>query len=383
MQRVPVLAPDGSPLMPTKPSRARRWLRDGKAVVVYNDLNIFCIQLVAQPSGRETQDIAVGIDPGKLFSGVGVQSGSSTHFKGHLQLPFKSVKEKLSSRSTLRRSRRGRRIKRNRPFKLRNHRQKRFDNRRQKKIPPSIRANRELELRVVKELIKIFPISHIVYEYVKAKGNKGFSPVMVAQKWMLQRLEELRPTTTQYGWETSIIREHLGLEKNTTDKSAATPETHANDGVALASTHFVKYQKWQLGNSHGRNWFGTAAMTSAPFVVIARPNIYRRQLHFEKPDSKKPNLTQYRKRKGGTVTPFGFRSGDYVRAEKAGRIYLGWVGGFTQTVKSKNISLYDINWTRIGQFTPSKVELLQRATGLLVGSFRLAPQFLPTLKTSG
>lgn len=238
----------------------------------------------------------------------------------------------------------------------------------QKKIPPSIRTNRELEFRVVKELLKILPISHIVYEYVKAKGNKGFSPVMVAQKWMLQRLEGLRPTTTQYGWETSIIREHLGLEKNKTDKSAATPETHANDGVALASSHFVKYQKWQLGNSHGHNWFGEVTLTNAPFVVIARPNIYRRQLHFEKPDSKKPNPNQYRKRKGGTVTPFGFRSGDLVYAEKAGRCYTGWIGGYTQTKKTKNVSLYDINWERIGQFTPSKVKLLQRATGLLIGS---------------
>ena len=46
MLRVPVLSPSGKPLMPTKASRARRWLKEGKARVVYNDLGIFQIQLI-------------------------------------------------------------------------------------------------------------------------------------------------------------------------------------------------------------------------------------------------------------------------------------------------------------------------------------------------
>lgn len=130
--------------------------------------------------------------------------------------------------------------------------------------------------------------------------------------------------------------------------------------------HFTKYQKWHTANASGATWVGQVQLTSAPFRVVARPDIYRRQLHFENPDSKKPNSNQYRKRKGGTVTPFGFRSGDLVRAEKAGKSYVGWIGGYTQTQKSKNVSVYDINWKRIGQFTPSKVRLLQRSSGLLV-----------------
>ena len=53
-------------------------------------------------------------------------------------------------------------------------------------------------------------------------------------------------------------------------------------------------------------------LTDGPFKVIAQPQLYRRQLHFED-----PSKTGVRKRKGGTVTPFSLRSGDLVEGIKA------------------------------------------------------------------
>lgn len=285
----------------------------------------------------------------------------------HLVLPFKSVTQKMTGRRILRRARRGRRINRNLPYQCRAHREKRFDNRRQNSLPPSIKANKQLELRVVRELLDIFPVSHIRYEHIKARTEngkgKGFSPVMIGQKVMLEWLEQLRPTTVQEGWQTSILRQQLGLAKDKSDKSAQKPETHANDGIALAASHFMSFERFHTANTRGHHWLGEVQVTSAPFRVIARPNLFRRQLHFENPV---PSAPGNRKRKGGTITPFGFRSGDLVKAEKAGNYYTGWIGGYTQTEKTRKVSVYDHNWRRIGQFSPNKVELLQRSTRLCV-----------------
>jgi RRXRR protein len=82
------------------------------------------------------------------------------------------IKEKMSYRFMLRRGRRGRRIDRSKVFKFRNHRQKRFSNRKKAKLPPSIRSNRQLEIRVISELSRIYPITTIRVEKVRADVDK-------------------------------------------------------------------------------------------------------------------------------------------------------------------------------------------------------------------
>lgn len=185
--RVPVLSPSGEPLMPTASSRARRWIKLGKAKPFWSELGIWGVQLLTEPSDRKTQPIVIGLDPGKRYSAVAAQSAKYTLFMSHLVLmgfipkqgtAIAGVKEKMSYRSMLRRGRRGRRIDRSKTFKLRNHRQQRFSNRRQKGIAPSILSNRLLEIRTISELCKLYPVTAIVVEKVRAdvdltSGRKG------------------------------------------------------------------------------------------------------------------------------------------------------------------------------------------------------------------
>lgn len=104
---------------------------------------------------------------------------------------------------------------------------------------------------------------------------------------------------------------------------------------------------------------GKCHVTPANFVVIRRPPISRRQLHLMV-----PAIGGIRRKYGGTITRHGVRKGDFVKAEQAGRVSCGWVSGDTE----RQVSVSNINWKRIAQFTTSKVHLIRRSTGLLVAS---------------
>jgi hypothetical protein len=198
---------------------------------------------------------------------------------------------------------------------------------------------------------------------------------MSGQNWAISQMQTIAPVFVREGWQkdgngTSQIRKQLGLIKDKKNKSEAKPETHAVDGIALACGYFVQYSRHVTANTQGYIWKGAVNVTDSVFRIITRPGavkkgneygFFRRQLHFEVPDK-----SGKRKRKGGTITPFGFRIGDLVKAVKKDKRYIGYIGGFTDTEQNKNISIYDYSWKRIGQFAPSKVKLLQRSNGLCI-----------------
>lgn len=75
---VPVVDSNQRPLMPTTPSRARRWIKQKKATPFWRK-GVFCVRLNVEPSDRNYQPIAVGVDPGSKREGYTVKSKAHTY----------------------------------------------------------------------------------------------------------------------------------------------------------------------------------------------------------------------------------------------------------------------------------------------------------------
>src|ERR1700676_2507046 len=101
---VPVVDINNKPLMPTICSRAKSWMKFGKATG-FLKRGLFCVRLNQEPSAREFQEIALGIDPGSKREGFTVKSESHTFV--NIQIHAISwVKANVETRRMLRRGRR-------------------------------------------------------------------------------------------------------------------------------------------------------------------------------------------------------------------------------------------------------------------------------------
>ncbi|MHC5676441.1 RRXRR domain-containing protein [Nostoc sp.] len=156
---VPVVDKNNCPLMPTTPSRAKRWIKSGKATPFFKK-GVFCVRLNKEPSNRNTQPIAVGVDPGSKREGFTVKSKMHTYLNIQTHA-VDWVKDHLLVRGNMRHARRFR----NTP--CRQNRKNRLVNK--QKLPPSTKARWQWELRICNWLTLIFPVSTFV---VNKKSSK-------------------------------------------------------------------------------------------------------------------------------------------------------------------------------------------------------------------
>ena len=114
---------DGSPLMPTRPSRARRLMRQGRAEKLWVR-GVFCVQM--QDTGIDNDGVAIdgvalNIDPGAGATGLAVTSETPDGRRAHALVELRHrgtrIRNKMDRRRSLRRNRRSRL--RNRPPQVR------------------------------------------------------------------------------------------------------------------------------------------------------------------------------------------------------------------------------------------------------------------------
>ena len=313
---VPVTSKTGEKLMPTRPNKAGMLIKKGLATPYWRN-GIFCIRLNYDTQTYK-QEIAVGVDPGSKKEGWTVKSAAHTFL--NLQADaHNQVGQKVAKRSELRRSRRSRKCpnRKKRPNCLAN----------EKLIPAGTRARWEWKLRILDWLSKIYPITHICVEDIKArtiarakKWNLSFSPLEVGKQWFYAEIQKRWHLRTLQGWETQAIRERLGLKK-ASNKLAETFDAHCVDSWCLAS-HIVG---------------GVSAIPDNTDIFCISPiPIRRRELHRQNPQ-KGGNRPRY----GGT-TMNGLVKNTLVRHITYG---LTRISGFGK----RGIALYSLGGKRLCQ----------------------------------
>ncbi len=297
---VPVKSKSGKKLMPTHPNKAGMLIKKGLATPYWSN-GIFCIRLNYATEDEYTQDIVVGVDPGSKKEGLTVKSASYTYLNIQADAHNK-VGKKVAKRRELRRSRRSR--------KCPNRKQRKNRNSGKEKIPAGTRARWDWKLRILDWLSKLYPVTHVCVEDIKArtierakKWNQSFSPLEVGKEWFYREIRKRWQLLTRQGWETKELRDRLGLKK-ASNKLSETFSAHCVDSWCLA--------------------YHTVGGVSIPentdiFCIVPIP-IKRRCLHREQ-ESKGRRRNRY----GGSVLGDGLVKNTLIKHVKYGLTRLAGV----------------------------------------------------------
>ncbi|MDJ0651094.1 MAG: RRXRR domain-containing protein [Xenococcaceae cyanobacterium MO_188.B19] len=292
---VPVVDTNQIPLMPTTPERAAKWIKSGKGTPFWKR-GIFCVRLNVEPSARNYQPIACGIDPGSKMEGYTISSAL------HQYLNIQSravdwVKKHIKTRREMRRSRR---------YRQTPCRQPRWNRLANKiRLAPSTKARWQWKLRIASWLSKIYPITVFVVEDIKAtswggKWGKTFSPLEVGKNWFYSQLQKIAPIELLQGQETAELRNQLGLKKSK-NKTAKIFSAHCVDSFTLAYS--------AVG--------GETEPSNQDLLIVTPLRFHRRQLH-----RLEHAPGHIRSRYGGTMSA-NFKRGSIVRHPKWGLTYVG------------------------------------------------------------
>ena len=157
----------GESLMPCKPSKARKLLRDKKAKII--NYKPFTIQLLYGSSGYK-QSVNLGVDLGAKHIGVAITTDDKVLAKGEIELR-QDVKPLLETRKIYRRSRRNRKT-RYRPARFLN----RVSFKKNGWLPPSTLSKIDNTFVWVDKFVDLLPNPKVSIEVGKFDVQKMINP---------------------------------------------------------------------------------------------------------------------------------------------------------------------------------------------------------------
>lgn len=171
-----VINSNGEPLMPCKPGKARKLLRDGKAKVIQYEPFIIKLKWNCE-EGR--QPVIAGIDSGSKVIGSAAIANGRVVYQAEIILR-NDISGKLTRRAQFRRTRRSRKCR---------YRHCRFLNRRnsihKERYAPSIRSKYESHLRERKFMESILPITEWRIELAQFDIHKITNPEVYGKEYQL------------------------------------------------------------------------------------------------------------------------------------------------------------------------------------------------------
>ena len=162
-----VINKENKPLMPCKPSRARKLLLEGKAKVIQK--TPFIIKLLFGSSGY-VQPVTAGMDTGSKVVGCSSVANGRVLYQSEIYLR-EDVSRKMHQRAMYRRTRRSRKT-RYRPARFDNRSNSRKDGR----LAPSIRSKLESHFRERNFVESILPVSEWKIELASFDIHKITNP---------------------------------------------------------------------------------------------------------------------------------------------------------------------------------------------------------------
>jgi hypothetical protein len=226
-----VLDVEGKPLTSTNWRKAKKLVKGEVAKKIWSKFGTFGIQmLIATRKGKP--ECAIGIDNGTKFEGYSIVCGTENNLNIKLDLPDKKkIVIKLEEKRILRRTRRSQKCRR---------REARFNNRKREGfIAPSQLVLVNSRLKVIRELIKMYPINFcgfedVCFNHAKHKWGKNFSTIEIGKTKIKEVISSFGIKIFEYkGWETKELREQYGYKK-ISSKSKDCFESHCCDSLSLA-----------------------------------------------------------------------------------------------------------------------------------------------------